>query len=138
MICAINNYGSIHFKLYEQTMTQQVFIEFLKRLIRGKKRKTFLIVDNLKVHHGKIVAEWLSQNDDKIRMFFIPPYSPELNPDEYLNHALKLSVHSGKQAITKEDIKTKINKFMNSLKANKNKVKAFYGHKNVAYQALCI
>ena len=104
MISAINNYGTVRFMLYDTKMTQQRFIEFLERLVTDAKRKVFFIVDNLKVHHGKIVAEWLEANKGKIEMFFIPPYSPELNPDEYLNNALKLDVHGGIPPSTKADI----------------------------------
>ncbi len=48
------------------------------------KRKVFLILDNLKVHHGKLAAAWLEHHKDKIEVFFLPPYAPEYNPDEYL------------------------------------------------------
>ena len=47
-------------------------------------------LDNLRVHHGKKVAAWLGRHKDKIEAFFLPPYTPEINPDEYLNHAAKL------------------------------------------------
>ena len=76
-------------------MTQQYFIDFMKRLIKDTDRKVLLIVDNLKVHHGKIVAEWLSKHKEEIELFFTSPYSPECNSDEYLNHHLKQIIHSG-------------------------------------------
>jgi transposase len=134
MISAINNYGTARFMLYDQKMTQQRFIEFLERLVSDAKRKVFFIVDNLKVHHGKLVAEWLLGNKDKLEMFFIPPYSPELNPDEYLNHALKLDVHGGIPPRTKTDIENKVTKFMTGLQAAPERVKAFFKHKKIAYQ----
>ena len=67
-----------------------------------------MILDNLKVHHGKLAAAWLEKNKEKIEVFFLPPYAPEYNPDEYLNHALKISVHSGQLPYTAEDISHKI------------------------------
>jgi len=134
MISAINNYGAVRFMLYETKMTQQRFIEFMERLITDAKRKVFFIVDNLKVHHGKIVAEWLAEHKDKIELFFIPPYSPELNPDEYLNHALKLDIHSGVPPRTKADITAKTTRFTEGLQKTADRVKAFFKHKNVACQ----
>ena len=134
MISAINNYGTARFMLYDTKMTQQRFIEFMERLVSDAKRKVFFIVDNLKVHHGKVVAEWLEANKDKIEMFFIPPYSPELNPDEYLNHALKRDVHSGIPPRTKADIESKVSKFMTRLQAEPERVKAFFRHKKLEYQ----
>jgi transposase len=80
-------------------MKQQRLIRLMERLIRVSKQKVFLILDNLKVHHSKLAASWLEHRKDKIEVFFLPPYAPGYNPDEYLNHALKISVHSGQLPI---------------------------------------
>jgi transposase len=95
MISAITNQGHSRFMVYEAKMNQQLFIDFMRRLVRESDRKVFFIVDNLRVHHGKLVAAWLEEHKDKIELFFLPPYAPESNPDEYLNNALKHNVHSG-------------------------------------------
>ena len=78
MISAITNRGSLKFMIYDEKMTQQLFIEFLERLVADSTRKVFLIVDNLRVHHGKIVKEWLSTHQSELELFFIPPYSLNL------------------------------------------------------------
>jgi transposase len=93
----------------------------------------FFILDNLRVHHGNIVAEWLAAHKDEIEVFFLPPYAPEINPDEYLNHALKRDVHSGNLPRSKKDITHKIHSFMRRLQHNKERVSKFFKHKNVAY-----
>ena len=77
--------------------------------------KVFLILDNLNVHHGKLAASWLEKHKDKIEVFFLQPYAPEYNPDEYLHHALKISVHTGQQPYTREDLCHKIHLFMRKL-----------------------
>ena len=92
-------------------MNQQRLIAFMRNLIRQANQKIFLILDNLKVHHGKLVAKWLAKHKDKIELFFLPPYAPESNPDEYLNHTLKLSVHSGDLPRTSSDIRRPDRKF---------------------------
>ena len=66
-----------------------MFIKFLKRLIKDANQKIFLIIDNLRVHHAYVVKDWLENHKDEIELFFLPSYSPELNPDEYLNCDLK-------------------------------------------------
>jgi transposase len=119
--------------VYEETMTQQKLIDFMSRLIKDASRKVFLILDNLRVHHGKAVAAWLAENKDKIEVFFLPPYAPESNPDEYLNHALKLDVHSGNLPETKKDLKHKIHSFMRRLQHRIICVKAFFRHEAVSY-----
>jgi transposase len=90
MISAITNQGKLKFMTYEGKMNQQLFIVFLKRLIKSSKRKIFLIVDNLSVHHGKqILKPWLEEHKNEIEIFYLPSYSPELNPNEYFNGTLK-------------------------------------------------
>lgn len=133
MISAINNKGSARFKVYDENMTQQLFIDFMRRLVAESDKKVFFIVDNLRVHHGKIVARWLDKHKDEIELFFLPPYSPEINPDEYLNHALKLSVHSGEHPRTKKDLKHKIHSFMRHLQHVPACVQAFFNHKKLDF-----
>ena len=71
MISAITNKGSVRFMIYDQTMNQQLLLDFLKRLTKDTQRKVFLILDNLRVHHGKLVSAWLEKNTDKIEVFFL-------------------------------------------------------------------
>ena len=115
MISAISSQGSVRFMVYQDAMNQQRLIRFMERLMRTSEQKVFLILDNLKVHHGKFAAAWLEKNKEKMEVFFLPPYAPEYNPDEYLNHALKISVHSGQLPYTAEDISHKIQSFMRRL-----------------------
>ena len=133
MISAIDNYGSCRFMCYEANMTQQLFIEFLERLVHDADRKVLFIVDNLKVHHGKIVQEWLGEHKDELELFFTSPYSPEINPDEYLNQNLKQNVHSGIIPHTKDQIQKKVESFMHGLQESPEKVKALFNHKRLAY-----
>jgi transposase len=119
--------------VYEQTMNQQLLIDFMRRLVADSERKVFLILDNLKVHHGKIVAAWLKKHSTELEVFFIPPYAPECNPDEYLNHALKRDVHSGDLPRTKKDIKRKIHSFMRRQQQSKERVSSYFKHKNLKY-----
>ena len=136
MISALNSQGSVRFMLYEDSMNQQRLIAFMRSLIRQAKQKIFLILDNLKVHHGKLVAKWLTKHKDKIELFFLPPYAPESNPDEYLNHALKLSVYSGDLPRTSSDICHKTESFMRMLQRNRPHVSAFFRHPSLSYTAV--
>lgn len=93
MISAITNQRKAHFMFYRETMTAQLLIQFMERLIRQNDRKVFLILDNLRVHHSKMLDGFL-QNAAFIRVFFLPSYSPDLNPDEYLNRDLKSNLNN--------------------------------------------
>ena len=133
MISAINSQGHVRFMIYQETMNQQRLIRFMERLIRTSQRKVFLILDNLQVHHGKLAAAWLEEHAEKIEVFFLPSYAPEYNPDEYLNHALKRSVHSGQLPFTVKDISRKIRSFMRNLRQYPSCVSNFFLHPRLSY-----
>ena len=133
MLSALSRQGDVRFMLYEDSMNQLRLIQFMNRLVRTSKRKVFLILDNLKVHHGKKAAAWLDRHRDKIELFFLPPYAPESDPDEHFNHALKISVHSGSLPQIKRDIRHKTASFMRSLLHCHDKVSAFFQHNQISY-----
>ena len=133
MISAVSSQGDVRFMVYQETMNQQRLIRFMERLVHTSNRKVFLILDNLRVHHGKLVAAWLKKHSKKIEVFFLPPYAPEYNPDEYLNHALKTSVHSGQLPDTAEDNSHKIRSFMRKLQLNSTIVSNFFRHSLLSY-----
>jgi transposase len=89
MISAITNRGKLHFMVFQGRFTAKAFLKSLKRLVRQVGRLLFLIVDGHPVHRAANVREWLAQNAARIRLFQLPAYSPELNPDEYLNQDVR-------------------------------------------------
>lgn len=135
MISAINNEGKVRFMFYKENMNSKRLITFMKRLIKDAGRKVYLILDNLKVHHSHIVSGWLEKHKDKIEVFYLPSYSPELNPDEYLNNSLKGRVHSGARAQNAIQLESKARKHMRHLQNNRSKVRKFFEHPCAAYAA---
>ena len=133
MLSAISANGKVRYMVYADNMTQQRLLVFMRRLVAGSEHKIFLMLDNLKVHHGKMITAWLKKHHDKIEVFYLPPYSPELNPDEYLNHALKLDVHSGKLPVSAQDISHKIRSFLGRLQKNPERVSSFFHHSALSY-----
>jgi transposase len=94
MVSGISNQGLLRFKVQDKPLNQESFIAFMEDLIEDDERKLFLIVDNLRAHKSKMVMQWASEHKDRIELFFLPPYSPEHNPDEYVNRALKTDIRS--------------------------------------------
>ena len=96
-----------------------------------------MILDNLKVHHCKPVKAWLAENKHLVEVFYLPAYSPELNPDEYLNSDLKTAVHgnSGSVARNLNQIRGKVFHHMKGLQRNEEKVSRFFHHPKVKYAA---
>lgn len=104
MLSAVNAMGHFRFMTVEGTVTATVFREFLKRMITGMERKVFLIVDGHPTHKAKLVRQFVEDNRDRIELFLLPPYSPELNPDELVWGNLKTRI--AKMAIqTKDELK---------------------------------
>ena len=134
-ISAITNQGKVRFKLFEGSMNADILIDFLKRLIKGAKRKVFLILDNLRVHHAKVVKAWLAEHKTEIEVFYLPAYSPELNPDEYLNCDLKQGMHSGTPARSKTQLKKKVIRHMRMLQKKPARVARYFVHPRIQYAA---
>lgn len=135
MISSVTNQGKVRFMLYDQAMNAKTFIKFVDRLIKGADRKIFLIVDNLRTHHSKPVKQWLEEHEQEIEVFFLPSYSPELNPDEYLNRDLKLNVHKGKPARTKSELQKKTISHLRKLQKLPKRVASYFKDPNIAYAA---
>lgn len=134
-ISAISNEGSVRFMTYTSTMTAALFIVFLTRLVRGASRKIFLIVDRLKAHDAAAVDEWVAKHQDQIEVFYLPRYSPELNPDEYLNNDLKGGVNKTGLPDNKQDLRSRIQAFMRGLLHLPEHVRNYFQHPSVQYAA---
>jgi len=135
MVSTITNQGKVEFMIYSGTMNSQRLIEFMKGLIKGKIRKVFLILDNLRVHHSKIVKAWEEENKDKIELFYLPSYSPEKNPDEYLNCDLKYGLSEKPSPKNESELKNNIENHMLMLQVNKERVKKYFKHEDIRYAA---
>jgi transposase len=134
-LSTVTNQGKLRFMVLPGALDTSMFIRFLRQLIRDADRKVFLIVDNLRVHKGKKVREWIEANRDRIEVFYLPPYAPELNPDEYLNNDLKQGVAKRASARTKADLMKTAKSHLKSLQRRPERVQRFFRHPRVAYAA---
>jgi len=91
----------------------------------------FVVV--LKVHHGKIVAQWLDNHKAQIEVFFLPPYAPEYNPDEYLNNDLKQNLGNRSMAHSGDDIESQTRSFLKKIQLDHKHIQRYFQHKNLAY-----
>ena len=135
MISAITNQGKVRFRVFEGSMNADILIDFCKRLIKSARRKVYLVLDNLRVHHANVFKAWLAEHEDEIEVFYLPSYSPELNPDEYLNCDLKAGVHSGKPARNKAQLKKKAISHMRMLQKMPERVEKYFKHEKIRYAA---
>jgi len=133
MISAINNQGKMRFMVYEGALRVDTFLKFLRRVIKDTGRKIFIIVDNLRVHHAKKVQKWVEKHKDRIEIFFLPPYSPEHNPDEYMNQDVKAHMRKKPAPRSDRELKKGLRSYMKRLQWKTDKVARFFEYENVNY-----
>lgn len=135
MVSAISNKGHVEFMILDGTFNGAVFLGFLAQLIKYKQQKIFLVVDGHSAHKTKIINAWLEENKSRIEIFFLPPYSPELNAQEYVNQDLKTNVIGKKRPINKAQMRNNVEEFMNKRKDDKKQVQKYFHGSHVQYAA---
>jgi transposase len=134
-LLGLTNQGKLRFMVCDGALNASIFLQFLKRLVKDAARKIFLIVDNLRVHRARIVTAWVAANADKIELFYLPPYAPDRNPDEFLNNDLKQETARRATPRNKAAMKSGLTSCMHSLQKRPIKVKAFFQAPSVRYAA---
>jgi transposase len=134
MIASITNKGKVQFLVFQENFNADVFIEFLERLSKSSERQIFLILDNCRVHHSKPVKEWVA-NQEKIKLFFLPAYSPELNPEELLNNDVKAKIYKDGRPRNRDSLHRKLEDYLTKLSFMPTKIASFFQHPQTAYAA---
>src|SRR6266540_3245230 len=134
-LSTITNRGKVRFMVLPGPLAARLLIGFLRRLVRDAKRKVFLILDQLNVHKAAKMRAWVRAHRDEIAVFYLPPYAPELNPDEYLNGDLKLAVAARTPARTKPELTQVAKSHLRSLQRRPARVRRFFEHPRVTYAA---
>lgn len=136
MISTVTNQGRANWMIIDGAFNHERLIEFLQALARdGRRRgkKVFLVLDNLGVHHCKPVKAWLAENTENIEVFYLPSYSPELNPDERLNADLKHAIGTKVPVRTKAKLRAAATEHMQFIAANEDRVRAYFQDPIVKY-----
>ena len=136
LISAITSKGRMRFMVKPTGgVNADVFIEFLKRLLVGATRSIFLIVDRGPAHRAKKTKAFVETLGGRLRLFFLPPYSPDRNPDELVWKHLKADT-VGRMIVTdKADFKSKVMSAMRSLQRNPGKICSFFQKPSMHYAA---
>lgn len=135
IISTVTNKGQMRWRIFDGALNSTILIDFFKRLIKGQKKKVFLILDNLRVHHSKPVKHWLAQHAEYIEVFYLPSYSPELNPDEMANADLKQAVTKLAPARTKLQLVKATARHLRSVQRQPQRIKKYFEHGSVRYAA---
>jgi transposase len=135
VISTVTNKGQMRWRIFSGALDARILIGFLKRLTSHAAKKIFLILDNLRVHHAKVVQQWLAKNANKIEIFYLPSYSPELNPDELLHADLKQHVTTAAPAKTKIQLVKTASKSLRSIQKQPARVERYFLQPDVKYAA---
>ena len=135
MISTVTNTGTLAFMVFKQRFTADVMIEFLRRLVRHAKRKVYLIVDRHPVHRSRKVTRWLDHHAGEIERFYLPGYSPELNPDELLNQDVKSNAQGRRRPNNQAEMIGNVRSYLRSTQKQPHIVKAYFHEQHVRYAA---
>lgn len=135
MISAVTNRGKLRFMVYSGSLKTGTFIAFLRRLLQGAKGKIFLLLDNLKVHHARKVRQWVKKHKDQIALFFLPPYAPQYNPDEFLNNDVKQNANKRRIPRNREELNGNLRSYLRSIQKKNAHIKNLFDAPTVRYAA---
>ena len=127
--------GHLDFMVFKKGFTAAVFVRFLRRLMKQAGRKVFIIVDRHPVHRSKKVQAWLDEHAKQLRLFFLPGYSPELNPDEMLNQDVKTNAVGRKRARNRPQLMRNVRRYLDRRRANPELVTRYFHEDSVHYAA---
>ena len=135
MIATVTNQGKARWMIIDEAFDSEKLIEFLQALIKDAGKKVFLILDNLRVHHSKVVKSWVAARVEQIELFYLPSYSPQLNPEERLNADLKQEMGKRVPGRTKAKLRQAANDHMTMLQSNPQRGIGYFQDRRVRYAA---
>jgi transposase len=135
LLSAVTNKGELRWMVTDGAVNASVLLRFCQRLIQDARRKVFLILDRLRAHRARLTQDWVAAHRSQIAIFYLPSYSPELNPDEGVNAALKQAVPRRAPARSKPPLKRAAISHMHSLSKRPQQSRAIFHHPQFRYAA---
>jgi transposase len=136
MVSAITNRGRLYFMIFKRRFRAEVLIEFLRRLVRQVPRYIFLIIDQHPVHVAAKVKKWFKKNERRIQVFYLPSYSPDLNPDEKLNQDVKSNAVGRRRPHDQNQMVRNVRSYLYSRQRKPHVVKKYFEADSVRYAAV--
>jgi transposase len=130
---AVNARGGFWFATYKGAMRAPLFLAMLKKLMKHRKKRLFLVLDSLPAHKAKLVQEYVDSTGGKLELHFLPGYAPELNPDELVWNHVKRTGAARKPLARGECLQQRVDADLNTVKKNRPLVRSFFCAPSVAY-----
>lgn len=135
MVSAITNRGRLYFMIFKRRFRAEVLMEFLRRLVRQVPRYIFLIIDQHPVHVAAKVKKWFKKNEKRIQVFYLPSYSPDLNPDEKLNQDVKSNAVGRRRPHDQNQMVRNVRSYLYSRQRKPHVVRKYFEADSVRYAA---
>lgn len=135
LLSVINNRGQMRFMLTEQRVNSGVYIEFLKRLLKGISQPIFLVLDGHPVHRSRAVKQFAASTGGKLRLFYLPGYAPELNPDEQVWNEVKYRRVGRQFPRTKAELRSLLHSSLCALQKLPQLIRSFFQLPDTRYAA---
>ena len=133
VISAINARGEFWAVTYTGKLNAESFVLFLQNFVESQAGRIFLVVDGHPAHKANAVKSYIQSLKGRLELHFLPPYAPDLNPDEFVWSHMKNNGVSKKPLKTNESLQSRVDHDLNSLKENPEPVKSFFGATSVLY-----
>ena len=134
-IATVTNLGVMRFMVFASRFTGAVLLVFLARLLASRPSKVYVILDGHPAHRSKKVKAWAAARADRVRLVYLPPYSPELNPAEYLNNDVKGNSQRSGRARDRDQLAGKVRSYLRATQCETTIVKAYFWAEHVQYAA---
>jgi transposase len=135
LMSTITNRGELSFMVFKQNFNGAVFLRFVRRLLRLRQRKVLLIVDRHPVHLSTEITRWLAGHAQRLQLFFLPGYSPDLNPDEFLNQDVKSNALGRQRPAMRIEMIDGVRSYLRSTQRRPEIVKSYFHAESVRYAA---
>jgi transposase len=135
MMSTITNRGELSFMVFKENFNAAVFVKFLRRLLRLRQRKVLLIVDRHPTHRSATLQRWLTRHVGQVELFFLPGYSPDLNPDEFLNQDVKSNALGRQRPATRSEMIDGVRSYLRSTQRRPAIVRSYFQAESVRYAA---
>ena len=133
LISAVTTRGGLRFAVYDGNLNGGVFIDFCRRLLHDAPGPVFLVLDGHPMHRSNAVREFAEATNGRLRLFFLPGYSPELNPDEWVWKNIKHDRLGRSGVDSVADLKSKALAALHRLQKLPHLVQSFFRDLNLRY-----
>ena len=134
---AVNSKGGFWFATFQGGMSAELFVAMLKLMMRGRRRPLYLILDSLPAHKAKVVGDYVESTNGKLKLFFLPGYAPELNPDELVWSYVKRTGTAKRPLRQNESLQDRIEADLIDLQNNPGLIRSLFKAPDVAYITDC-